>query len=103
HTRHDVRARVATTVLDVIGELLVEELQWLVRHRSGAHELSEVRLEFPEVRLRYSFELGDDEQRERPRVLADELALAFGEELVELAVGKTPHELFVLGQSFRGE
>ena len=59
---------------------------------SGAH-LGAERLV---VLLRHPEQLGDDEEREGAGVLADELACAVGQELVDLAVGEAPHESLVL-------
>ena len=46
-------------------------------------------------------QVGDDEQRERVRVLVHELALTPGDELVDLAIGEPPHELLVLLEALR--
>ncbi len=48
------------------------------------------------IGLRHTEQIGDHEQRERARELADELAPPAGDELVELAIGEPPHELLVL-------
>ena len=85
HTGHHVVAWVATAVLDVRGELLVEELERAVRHRLGraadrpglpARPGTEPRAEQLVVALRHTEQVGDDEHRERLAVPADELAIA---------------------------
>ena len=48
------------------------------------------------IGLGHAEQVGDHEQRERARELADELALAVGDELVDLAIGEPPHERLVL-------
>ena len=48
------------------------------------------------VGLGHAEQVGDDEHGERLRVGADELAATVGDELVELLIGETPHELLVL-------
>ena len=55
------------------------------------------------VLLRDAEEVGNDEQRERVGVVADELALAPCDELVDLAVGQPPYEVLVLLQPLRRE
>ena len=55
------------------------------------------------VGLGDAFELGDHQQRERRGVVADELAPARVDELVELAIGEPLHELLVVPQPPRGE
>ena len=97
-TRHDVVSRVAAPVRDVRHELVVEELEGLVRH-GAVHQGAEARPEQTEVRLGHALQVSDDEEREGAGVLADELALSFVEKLVHLAVGQAPHELLVLAQA----
>ncbi len=53
------------------------------------------------VRFGDTEQVGDHEQRERARELADELARAVGDELVELTIGEPPHERLVLAQALR--
>ena len=86
HAGHHVVARLAPAVLDVRGELLVEELERVVRHRlvagaadgagllarPGAEPLAEQLV----VALRHAEQVGDDEHGERLAVAADELAVA---------------------------
>ena len=100
----------APAVLDVRGELLVEVLQRTVGHRVVARAADRRRRsrtvqerlgELGVVVLGHAEQVGDDEQGERARELADELALAVGEERVELAVGEPPHELLVLLEALR--
>ena len=62
---------------------------------------TEPRAEQLVVALRDAEQVGDDEHGERLAVLADELAAAAVDELVDLAVGEAPHELLVLAQSLR--
>ena len=50
------------------------------------------------VLLGHAEQIGDDVERERTGEVADELALAPLDELVDLAVGVAPHEVFVLAQ-----
>ena len=61
----------------------------------------EVGAELGVVALRDPEEVGDHEHRERARELADELAVAGVDELVELAVGEAPHERLVLAEPLR--
>ena len=106
-----VVARVAPAVLDVRGELLVEELERVVRERlvpvlaDGAGLLArpgtEPLAEQFVVALRYAEQVGDDEHGERLAVRADELAVAAVDELVDLTIGEPPHELLVLAQPLR--
>ena len=111
HAGHHVVARVATAVLDVRGELLVEELERVVRERlvaGAAHGpglfarpgTEPLAKQFV-VALRYAEQVGDDEHGKRLAVPADELAVAAVDELVDLAVGEPPHELLVLAQALR--
>ena len=92
-------------VLDVVGELRVEELERVVRHApasvlptrlaraaSAASSARNISWSASGTPSRSAI----DEHRERARELADELALAVGDELVELAIGEPPHELLVL-------
>ncbi len=51
------------------------------------------------VVFRHSEEIGDDQHRERLRVVGDELARTATHELGELLVGEAPHELLVLLQA----
>ena len=98
-------------VLDVRGELLVEELERVVRQRpvAGAPTVpvllprpgAELVAEQLVVALGHAEQVGDDEHRERLAVAADELAVAALDELVDLAVGEPPHELLVLAQPLR--
>ena len=111
HAGHHVVARVAAAVLDVRGELLVEELERVVRElgvagaadgaglfaRPGAEPLTKQLV----VALRYAEQVGDDEHGERLPVPADELGAAAFDELVDLAVGEAPHERFVLAKPLR--
>ncbi len=53
------------------------------------------------VRLRYAEKVGDGEHGERLAVVADELAAAAVDELVDLAIGEPPHELLVVVQPLR--
>ena len=102
---HHVVARVPPAIFDVRGEPVVEELQRLVPDRllaADAHRVGrELGAERVVVFLGNAEEVGDDEQRERLRVLADELALALAEDLVDLPVGEPPHERLVLLQALR--
>ena len=98
---HHVVARLAPAVLDELREPLVEELQRLVLHLAvGALGRLVVALELLAELLVLVFgnaeQVCDDEEGEGPRVVADELALAPAEELVDLAIGELPHELLVL-------
>ena len=88
HAGQHVVARLAPAVLDVRGELLVEELERVVRQRlvAGAADGAglvarpgaEPRAEQLVVALRYAEQVGDDEHGERLAVLADELAARRG-------------------------
>jgi hypothetical protein len=49
----------------------------------------------------YPEQIGDDQQRERAGELGDELALAVVDQLTELAIGESPHEVLVLTQALR--
>ena len=71
----------SAAVRDVGAELLVEELEGLVPDLLG--QLGQPGREHAVVRLGHAFEVGDDDQRERGRVLPDELARALVEELVD--------------------
>ena len=53
------------------------------------------------VLLGHAEQVGDDVESERSGEVADELALAALDELVDLAVGVPPHEVFVLAQPLR--
>ena len=53
------------------------------------------------IGFRHAEQVGDHEQRERTRELADELTLAVGDELVDLPIREPPHELLVLAQALR--
>ena len=95
-------------LLDVRREPLVEELQRLVRHRAalatggvGRSSPCSSRAERLVIGFGNAEQIGDHHQRERVRVVADELALAAVEELVDLAIGELPHELLVLLQALR--
>ena len=52
---------------------------------------------------RHAEKIGNDQQRERLRVILEELACAAVDELVELLVGKAPHEVFVLLEALGGD
>src|SRR4029453_17430657 len=86
-----------------------EELERLVRHCAVVRKLSFawVSLELLPELLVLLFgnaeQIGDHEQRERARVVADELALAAAQELVDLTIGEPPHELLVLLEPLRRE
>ena len=97
---HHVVARVLAAVDDVLGELVVQELEWVVRGPT-ADEIAEAGLELAVVGLGHALQVGDDEEREGAGVLADELALTFVEELVQLPVAEPPHELLVLAEALR--
>ena len=104
----DVVGGVLPPILDVVGEARVEELQRAVRHRlaraaDGAAGLRRAELgpEHLVIGFGHAEQIGDHEQRERARELADELAFAVGDELVDLAIGEPPHERFVLAQALR--
>ena len=96
HRRHDVVARLAATVLDVAGELLVEELERLVLHVLG--QVGQALGEQPVIRLGDAFQVGDHQQRERRRVVADELAPTLLDQLAQLPIGEALHELLVGSQ-----
>src|SRR5262249_25172613 len=99
HYGQNVAARSAATVLNVRGELVVEELQRLVRQLDlASRQRRELSSELRVIGLRHALEVGDDQEGEGAGVLADELALGLGEELVELTVGESPHELLVLAE-----
>ena len=93
-------------VLDVVAELLVGPLQRVGRDRLvveaadvGAGALgAECLAELLVVLLGHAEQVGDHQQRERPGVGGQELALAVGDELVDVAVGQPPHEVLVLLQ-----
>ena len=53
------------------------------------------------IGLGHAEQVGDDQHREGLRVRADELAVAVGDELVELLVGEAPHERLVLLEPLR--
>ena len=53
------------------------------------------------VLLGHAEQVGDDEHGERLGVGADELAVAVGDELVELLVGEAPHERLVVLEPLR--
>ena len=103
--RHDVVARFAASILDVVREPLVEELERLVRHLTALRSRPIVALQLGAQRLvvgfRHAEQVGDDEEGERVRVLLHEVALAPRAELVDLAIGEPPHELLVLLESLR--
>ena len=107
--REHVVARLAPAVLDVAAEAVVEPLQRAVRHRCPSccrrrccrGRRANAVAELVVLVLRDTQEVGDDEQGERVGVVADELALAARDELVDLAVGEPPHELLVLLQPLR--
>ena len=107
HRRHDVVARLEPTVLDVVREPVVEELQWLVRHHAavgvvdGAVVALELLAELRPVLVGNPEQVRDDEQRKEVRVLVDELALAAVDELVDLAIRQSPHGLLVLLEPLR--
>ncbi len=107
---HDIVARRASPILDVRGELAVEELERAVLQRvvSGAADgtgLSPTACESLAEELVVLFghaeQVGDDQHGERLREVADELALAGLDELVELTIGEAPHELLVLLEALR--
>ena len=50
------------------------------------------------ILLGHPEKVGNDQKRERPRVRRQELTLAVGDELVDVAVGQPPHEVLVLLQ-----
>ena len=73
HLRQDVVAGLAATVLDVGGELLVEELERLVRPApcvTSPNPSANAGV----VLLGDAFELGDDQERERLGVVVDDVA-----------------------------
>ena len=105
-----VGAGFPAAVLDVGRELLVEELERAVHHRvvAGAADRAataaaarERGAEHLVIALGHAEQVGDHEHGERAGVLGDELALAVGDELVELTVRQAPHELLVLLQALR--
>ena len=107
-TRDHVVLRVPPAILDVAGEPGVEELQRTMAHRLARASDSAPGPPRPElgpeclvICFGDSEQIGDDEQRERARELADELALAVGDELVDLTIGEAPHEVLVLAQTLR--
>ena len=63
----------------------------------GAECLAEVLV----VLLGHTEQVGDDQQRERLCVRREELALAVGDELIDVAVGQPPHEVLVLLEPLR--
>jgi hypothetical protein len=101
-------AATRATVLDVVGELLVEELQRVERQGvvAGAPDgmvgagvpLEHLREQLV-IRLRNSEQVGDHQHGERVGEPADELAASAPVELVDLAVGEAPHELLVLAEA----
>ena len=105
-----VVARALAPVLDVGRELFGEELQRAVRERlvagaaqrAGAPATDGVAEPFV-IGFGHSEEVGDHEHGEGLGELADELARAVPDELVQLAVGQPPHELLVLLQPLRGD
>ena len=90
----------AAAVLDVGGELLLEELQGIVRDRLGFRHVvvlcGQRRQEGLVILGRYAQQVGDDQQGQRLGVLPKELAVARLDELIEGAVGQRPHERLVL-------
>ena len=105
-----VIARVPAAVLDIAAEAVVEPLERAVRQhvlraadRVVARPACQSVPEFLVFVLWDPEEVGNDEQRERVGVVADELALTTSDELVDLTVGEPPHEFLVLLQPLRCE
>ena len=104
-----VVARRAPAVLDVLGEPVVEPAERVepdVAFRAGTDltrcpEEAETLAEPTVVGLGHAEQVGDDQHREGLRVRADELAVAVGDELVELLIREAPHERLVLLQPLR--
>jgi hypothetical protein len=65
----------------------------------GAEGLAELLV----VLLGHTEEVSDHQQRERPAVSGQELALPVGDELVDVAVGEPPHEVLVLLEPLGGQ
>ena len=82
HARHHVVARRTTTILDVRGELLVEELERLVLQILG--QVGEPVGEQPVIGLGNAFQVGDHQQRERRRVGADEFTATLDRTLAKV-------------------
>ncbi len=110
HPGHHVGARFVAPVFDVRDELVVEEFEWVLRHRvAGAADGarvpaasdSELLSEQVVIALGHTEQVRYYEHRERLAVLADELARAPADELVDLLVGESPHRLLVLAHAFR--
>ena len=104
-----VLARMASPVLDVLGEPLVEPGQRVLPRApllagsdlaDGSAE-AEALAEALMVLLGHPEEIGDHQHGERLGVGGDELTPPLAEELVELLVGQPPHELLVLLQPLR--
>jgi hypothetical protein len=76
-----------------------------VRHRlfatDASRHVNELLAQQRMVGFGHAEKISDHEQRERLRKRTDELAVAGGEELVELAVAQPPHEVFVLLEALR--
>ena len=66
----------------------------LLPGRCGAECFAELLV----VLLGHAEQIGHHQQRERPGVGRQELTLAVGDELVDVAVGQPPHEVLVLLQ-----
>ncbi len=107
----DVVAGVLPPVLDVVAELLVGPLQRVGRDRLVV-EPADVRArplrpeglaELLVVLLGHAEQVGDGQQGERPAVGGQELALAVGDELVDVTVGEPPHEVLVLLEPLWGQ
>ena len=106
-----VVARLAATVLDVGGQPFVEELERRMAHgaRPGAPQrllalatsALELLAEPLVVLLGHAQQVGDHIEREGTGEVPDELTLAALDELVDLAVGMTPHEVLVLAEPLR--
>ena len=88
-------------VLDVARELLVEEAERLVLQSLRRAPCDEVLAERVAVVVGHAEEVGDHHQRERDRVVVQELALARVDELVDRLVGERPHERLVLLEALR--
>jgi hypothetical protein len=107
----NVVTRRLAPVLEIADELVVEPRQRVEADqiavegtdlRSGPRR-AQYHAELLVVLLRHAQHVGDDQQRERLCVGAEELALARGDEVVETLVGEAPHEVLVLLESARGQ
>ena len=104
-----VLARFASTVLDVLGEPVVQPGQGVQADVRVAAQLAgisgqpESLAEALVVGFGDSEDIGDGEHGEGLAVRADELATTRADELVDLAVGQAPHERLVLLQALRRE